>query len=771
MVTGHSEIKSSPRACYAHSLPGAESVAEWETVEQHLKAVADGVHGHFPGAAGLAEAFDGSSWARVAALWHDLGKYCDAFQDYLLASTPTEAAQAHVEHDNEEDKGQSERRSSRRVDHSTFGAKHAIAKGAAGWLLAYPIAGHHGGLPNCLDLERRRAKEGIVAPYAPPELLDISLPALDLHRLRGADNRETAFRLSFFTRFIFSCLVDADFRATEWFMNRQRYSERTSHAPPPMTELRRSLNMYLQRFGAVEVPAPVDRFRSQVLHACRERAADSQGFFSLTVPTGGGKTLSSLAFALEHAVAHGLRRVIYAIPFTSIIEQNADVFREALAACGPLAMIEHHTTFEPATEDRWSRLAAENWDAPVILTTNVQLFESLFASKPAKCRKLHSIARSVIILDEAQTIPVTLLAPTLAAMRELVRNYRCTIVLCTATQPALVVRDGFKIGLPEPREIVPDVPGLFAAMQRVNVEPTRRISDDALVGELASIEQVLCIVHTKKAAAKIWRALAERTNAASCVHLSTFMCAEHRSERIREIRRRLGAGQPCRVISTSLIEAGVDVDFPVVYRAFAGFDAVAQAAGRCNRNGRLPTPGRVVVFETDDEPMFLKETVRSARAVARRFVNPIDPEAIKAYFEEHYWSHSDQWDERRILEFFAIERRQDGPFLFDFAKAAEAYRLIDAAQHAVVVPWGDQGRRLVDQLSALTEPATLSLRRRAQRFTVNLFEHEYRKLWDAGALASPALAGGMAYLVSQGRYDSNLGVDPDHAIDAAALMP
>ena len=257
-----------------------------------------------------------------------------------------------------------------------------------------------------------------------------------------------------------------------------------------------------------------------------------------------------------------------------------------------------HTNFEADQDDKWSRLASENWDAPLVVTTNVQLYESLFHNRPGRCRKLHRIARSVIILDEAQVVPVDLLEPTLIALRELVRNYGCTVVLCTATQPAVISREGFEIGVPKPTEIVPDVPSLFSELRRTMIEPVRRIDDASLTGELASEEHVLCIVHRKRQARDLFANLIDRVDEADegCFHLTTFMCAEHRTQVIHRIRKRLEDELPCRVISTSLIEAGVDVDFPVVYRALAGLDSIAQAAGRCNREGRRMI-GRVVLFE------------------------------------------------------------------------------------------------------------------------------------------------------------------------------
>jgi CRISPR-associated endonuclease/helicase Cas3 len=749
-------------------------------VEDHLRRVAEGVEGCFHGAAVFASAFQAGDWGRVAGLWHDLGKFSDSFQEYLCEAG---GGDAHVE---EADAGAGPR-ATRRVDHSTFGARHAIEKGWRGWPLGYVIAGHHAGLPDWTEIQGRCQKPGIEAPHAPEELMRLALPDLPPLCLTGELPSETAFRLAFFTRMVFSCLVDADFLATEWFMSKERHAARTATSHPSLPELRHAVDAHLTRLAAHGPATTVNVQRAAVLEACRARATEEPGFFSLTVPTGGGKTLSSLAFALNHAIAHGLGRVIYAIPFTTIIEQNAEVFREALGALGASAMIEHHVNFEPAREDRWSRLAAENWDAPVILTTNVQIFESLFSNKPSRCRKLHRVARSVIILDEAQTIPVTLLKPTLAALNELVRNYRCSVVLCTATQPALAKRSDFAIGIDQTREIVPDVPTLYAAMQRVVVEPIRTLDDESLASELSELRRVLCIVNTKRQAAEVWRAVSNRTGDGSCIHLSTSMCPEHRSQALRQIHSRLDAGRPCRVVSTSLIEAGVDVDFPVVYRAFAGFDAIAQAAGRCNRHGALPAPGRVVVFHTQDKPpTYQREAIQSATTVARHFPDPIAPPAIAAYFMEHYWRHSDRWDAHKVLDCFKTDHRPDSPFIFDFRTASERYRLIEDDQRPVIVPWASDGRggalqrrtdpaemtgpELVELLSGLTRPATPDLRRSAQRYVVGVFDQDFARLYEKGLIATTPLAPGMVWLEDINAYHPQLGLQSDGVPDPGRLM-
>jgi CRISPR-associated endonuclease/helicase Cas3 len=409
---------------------------------------------------------------------------------------------------------------------------------------------------------------------------------------------------------VFSCLVDADYLATEQFMAPEQAALRPS-GQPSISELRDRADSYIDRLAheadQARPGAAVNAHRARVLSACREAARLEPGFFTLTVPTGGGKTLSSLAFALRHAESHGLNRVITAIPFTSIIEQNAAHIRAALGDLNGKLVLEHHSNLDPQQEKaqtQQNRLAAENWDAPVVVTTNVQLLESLFACRTGRCRKLHRIAHSVIVLDEAQALPPGLLAPTLAALRELVRNYGCTIVLCTATQPALEKRANFPIGIDQPRPIIPHGhrEELFKGLKRVEVEQAGTLSDDQLVDRLASEDQVLCIVNTRPHAAELFTSLCERlgeTNTVerqglevpavgSCLHLSANMCPRHRSAVLRLIRRRLETGRPCRVISTQLVEAGVDVDFPVVYRATAGLDAIAQAAGRCNNiRGRV----------------------------------------------------------------------------------------------------------------------------------------------------------------------------------------
>jgi CRISPR-associated endonuclease/helicase Cas3 len=542
---------------YAHTRQG-RPCEEWEDLSDHLGETAR-LAGQF------ASEFGAERWGYLAGLWHDIGKSSAAFQAYLLASS-----------DVGDGIHESEMRG--RVDHSTAGARHAVRLGKGGRLLAYCIAGHHAGLPDDVgemsSLTQRLVKDIDPLGLVPPDFLNAPLPALPKLKLPSrASYHRAGFALAFYTRMLFSCLVDADFLCTESFMSPER-SELRDGVRATCEQLLDRLNQHLADKQRNAEDTPVNRQRRAVLDSCREKARLDPGFFSLHVPTGGGKTLSSLAFALTHAVLHDKRRVVYAIPFTSIIEQTADVFREALGELHD-ELLEHHSSLEPDDPSRQSdrtRLAAENFDATVIVTTNVQLFESLFSCRTSRCRKLHRLAQSVIILDEVQTLPVSLLAPTLAALQELVNNYGASVVLCSATQPAIEKRVDFSIGLDGVRPIIDEPKSLHGALRRTAVERLGAISNEELVDRLRRDTQVLCIVNSRRHAADLFGALDDRR----AFHLSASMCAAHRANVVEKIRRRLGpeVGAACQVISTQVIEAGVDVDFPAVFRAEAGLDSI-----------------------------------------------------------------------------------------------------------------------------------------------------------------------------------------------------
>lgn len=751
---------------YAHTRKGAPQ-SEWEPLEDHLATVATL-------ASEFADGFGADAWGYLAGLWHDVGKYSHAFQKYL-AATATIADDGH------------RAELAGRVDHSTAGAQHAARLGSLGRLLAYCIAGHHGGLPDneagAAGLSMRLRKE--IEPYggAPAELLSESLPPAPRLSLLG-DKRRGAFAVAFFTRMVFSCLVDADFLATEKFMNSERAQKRR-RTTVKLEQMVERLDAYLDDLQRRAADTDVNRRRRQVLSSCRHKAGSPPGVFSLSVPTGGGKTLSSLAFALRHAVAHGLQRVICAIPFTSIIEQSADVFRRALSDLAE-EVLEHHSNLEPddpQKQSERSRLAAENFDAPLVVTTNVQLFESLFASRTSRCRKLHRLAKSVIVLDEAQTLPPNLLAPTLAALEELVANYGSTVVLCTATQPAIEKREAFPIGLRGVTPIIDEPRSLHLALRRTDVELLGRASDETLVERLQEEDQVLCVVNSRGHAADLFK----RLNDPHALHLSASMCGAHRSDVMVEIRRRLDptVREPCKVISTQVIEAGVDVDFPVVYRAAAGLDSVAQAAGRCNREGLLADPngrpcmGRVFVFDYDEQehrpPPLIRRGAGHFREVAPDHVDDLlSPAAVEAYFRLHYWQQGGDdgrgWDRGRsgesVMRCFGGE---DGdPLHHQFREAAERYQLIGDAQTSILVPFGKRGRALLRLLGHMREPPGVGFDRAAQRYVVGVWDRTLRKLIDNRVLFEHH---GRYCLGNDTAYDSKLGLLSGIAgLDVEALI-
>lgn len=661
---------------YAHTLAG-RAQTDWELLDKHLYEV--GV-----AAAANASPFGAEAWATILGQCHDLGKASDDFQDYLRASNPSDAQDAGVEEG-----------SLKRVNHSTFGARY-VAKaigGIAGQMLAFCVAGHHGGLPNESSSDdakqagtlRVRLDESISIPRVSDPKLALIAPVVPW---KPSSAQDAAFQLAFFTRMLFSCLVDADRACTEAFCNPMQSEERRKPRPS-MRAMQERVIAHLAELQRGALETEVNLCRRDVLQQCRMAATSNPGFFSLQVPTGGGKTLSSLAFALEHAAVHSHRRVVVAIPFTSIIEQTADVYRKALGPLSAQALVEHHTNLQPTHDTRANQFATENWDAPLIVTTNVQLFESLFAAATSPCRKLHRLARSIIILDEAQTLPVELLEPTLAALRELVLNYGCTVVLCTATQPALERRSDFPLGLEDVRPIIADPSRLFRTLKRVEVRHVGPLGDDKLAGLLREQPRALCIVNTRRHAAQLFDALSALSEPGSCFHLSTLMCGKHRRDRLKQIRALANAG-PCRVVSTQLIEAGVDLDLPVVYRAAAGFDSIAQAAGRCNREGLLPM-GYTYVFdaETLPPPGLLRDGAQVARELFPRFPDPLLPEAIEAYFRQYYWKGRDRWDSKKIQQMMQIDWIRKRA-LFQFRDIADAYRLIRDPQFPILVPYDSE---------------------------------------------------------------------------------
>lgn len=693
---------------------------------------------HLQETASLAESFAAGfacpGWGRLAGLWHDIGKSSSAFQDYLL-------------------------RDGLRTDHSTAGAIHAVDRlGLHGRVLAYLIAGHHAGLPDWLGdtetratlahrLEKRELLERLSA--LPSTILEARLP-------RDRPPRPaTKLAASLWIRMLFSCLVDADFLDTEAFFDPGKAKQRGLFAP--VEELFKRFKAFMAEIEARSPDTPVNRKRREIGVQCALKATLPQGFFTLTVPTGGGKTLATMSFALRHARHHGLRRVIYVIPYTSIIEQTADLFRKIF----PDNVVEHHSNVVLTDDTQGGRegyalqLASENWDAPIIVTTSVQFLESLFASRTSRCRKLHNIANSVVVLDEAQLLPAEYLSPILEALTELRHGYGVTVLFSTATQPAFGPQPDCNFtGISEITEIIDDPPALDMALRRTrlcllrNLEP---VSWDELAGEITVHESALCIVNRRDDARTLWELMPPGT-----IHLSALMCGMHRSQVIGEIKARLLRGEPTRVVSTQLVEAGVDVDFPVVFRAVSGLDSIAQAGGRCNREGLRDT-GLVYVFTPPSR--IPAGYLRQAAGIGMRLLAQVHDDALTqddftAFFRELYWLHGERLDGQGIVKLLENDREMR----YSFRTAARKFKIIDdTTQAPVIVQY--KNAELLDQLER-RGPERL-LMRRLQRFVVNIPRRKLQRLVDD--LAFREVYPGIFVQTQGSLYHPELGLCPDRS--------
>ncbi len=724
-------------------------------LEDHLAGVAAVAGCH-------ARAFGAEDWARLAGLWHDLGKYRPAFQAYIRNASGFEAQSAHVEG------------APGRVTHSTAGALWAIKQlDTPGRVLAYLIAGHHAGLHDWVDgleyrlslPESQRELEESLAVGPSSEILDQGDFKPDLRDIPGG-----AAGFALWVRLLFSCLVDADFLDTESYMDPEKAARRGDW--PTLASLRERFDAHMAKLDGTAAPTPVNALRRQVRDDCLRAAALAPGLFSLTVPTGGGKTLSSMAFALEHARRFGKRRIVFVIPYTSIIEQTADVLRRIFGD----AVIEHHSNAETDTthETGRSRLACENWDAPIVVTTSVQCFESLFAARTSRCRKLHNLVDSIIILDEAQLLPPDFLQPILDVLNLLTRHYGVTVVLSTATQPALAKRDYFDPskqirGLEEVREMIPDPDHLYRRLKRVDVRlpadwntPTTWDDLAASLGEHAS---VLAIVNTRRHARDLYRLMPPGT-----LHLSALLCGSHRSDLIGRIKSQLAAGVPTRVISTQLVEAGVDLDFPAVYRALAGLDSIAQAAGRCNREG-LVAAGEVVVFVPPDRapPGQMRKAEDACRATLHGHIgDPLDRALFAAYFERLYYASD--LDAQGICDTLKVDGRT---LAVGFRTAAERFRLIDDTDSAAVIVnyrGFDGTDDTIDGLLGLLRKGDIDrwLMRKLQRFTVNIHRRDALRLLGQGDIEE--IIPGLFAQTSDILYHPELGLLTDGAEPGVVLM-
>ena len=677
---------------YAHS---GNAAGDWHGLVEHLQAVAEL-------SAEFAEAFGAREFGYRLGLWHDVGKFSPEFQRYLHG------------------RGTS-------VDHKRAGARLALQHLKA---TALAIQGHHGGMdawrkfmdwlndPDRADPDREEAACGS-ARQAMPALeptTGVTLPA---------EAAASTLASEFLLRLLFSALVDADHLDTEAHFEPERAASRGVDTDiPALWERFEASNRGL---GAKAAASEVNDVRRDIYTACLESAEGPRGFYRLTAPTGAGKTLSGMAFALRHALRHGLRRVIVATPFISITEQTTRAYRDAFAPLGD-AVLEHHSgaygrdpdEFVPGAER--ARLAAENWDAPIIVTTAVQLFESLFANTPQRCRKIHRLAGSVLILDEAQALPTHLLEPILDALRSLTTVGRASVVLSTATQPAFESIPAFREL--RPREIVPDPRRHFESLRRVSYD--WRVDESwtwaQVADEMRSQDQALTIVNTRPDAMELLDALGDDADA---LHLSTRLCGAHRLDVIQEVKARLAGGRRCRLVATQVVEAGVDLDFPLVLRALGPLDSIIQAAGRCNREGRLLL-GRVVVFRPEKQRLpggpYTTATDLTAAHRNEDGFDPDDPGRLAGTYFRHLLS-------RVAIDRDGIQQLRQS---LDFPAVARDFRMIDQsgqvvaitrygteAEQAQVVGWLDELRR------GRGNPRVV--RRRLQPYLVALYPNEAQR--------------------------------------------
>ncbi|MDR1263951.1 MAG: CRISPR-associated helicase Cas3' [Oscillospiraceae bacterium] len=729
---------------FAHTLEN-QPQETWQTLSDHLENTA-------ALAAAFAEPFGMSDWAELCGLLHDAGKYTEAFQKRLLGDR-------------------------RRVDHSTEGGRIALKKygSSMGKLLAYTILGHHGHLPDAGSEQGEGSLIKRLKDHPEPTsefLTEQALPSAPA--LPKFNKVNMGFQVAFLARMLYSCLVDADSLDTERFTDiekaRLRPAATREDERAAIQHCAEALKAKLADVTRNAQDTPVNKQRANVLNACLAASALEPGLFSLTVPTGGGKTFAAMAFALEHALGHQHRRIVYVAPFTSIIEQTAKVYRDVF---GEEYVLEHHSAIdipENADQDdepeaaRIRRLATENWTSPIVVTTAVQFFESLFASRKWRCRKLHNIAGSVIILDEAQTLPDELLLATLAALETLCNHYGCTVLLCTATQPAL---DAYWTANRKPREIIPNRDELYTALKRTTVHVLGTLTIEDVAARLRQHPQALCIVSVRKRARELYQLLKDQPNA---YHLSARMCAEHRTAVLEKIRAHLRAKEPCLVISTQLIEAGVDVDFAVVYRELGGIDAIAQAAGRCNREGRMEQPGEVFAYRPAEKlpKGFIRQSAAIADSVLKQFDDPLSLDAVRSYSEKRFMVRGlDMLDNEKILKTLnsnEVTRNLNIPFDW----VAGKYQLIkEDGGETIFVPYGDEGVKRVENLRAAVSRGDESLGaalKALQRYGVNLYANEYVDMVKSGWIEH---VGGLYPVLSEAlkeHYREDIGLEPVNSL-------
>lgn len=739
---------------YAHSAvdergrPLLESSGKWQPLSVHLRQVA-ALARRFAEPLGLA------AEAELAGLLHDLGKYAARFQQRLRDP------RIHG------------------INHWAAGAYEANRRRCR--IADYAIDGHHTGLPSFSSLKATleamqvpdRARELTGCQELVPQLLErFHADGLSLPEPPAAPTgRKDRFAAALRARLLFSCLVDADFLDTEQHFDPASAAQRQA----PALQEETAMEHLRQQLAGLQRACPdgvVRRTRTRLLEDCLDKAAKPPGLFTLTAPTGSGKTLASLAFALKHVITHNaalpadhpnrLRRIIVVIPYTSIIEQTARVYRELFEPIfGADFVLEHHGAVDLEADcpegdrDREeesmqrARLATENWASPLIVTTTVQFFESLFAHKPAACRKLHNIARSVVLFDEVQTLPAPLLPSLLSAVRLLVKDYGVTAVFMTATQPAFESVGHVITGGWAPRRVESDANALAETLRRTRIELPERgasLSWAEVAERMTCHSQALCVVNTTGDARELFRLLP----AGDRFHLSARLCPAHRHGKLTQIRCLLQDGRPCRLVSTQLIEAGVDVDFPVAFRALGPLDSIIQTAGRCNREGRRPEPCPVIVFRPEKGSL-PPGAYRIAAEKTEEFLNR-HPDAAQRLHEPDFYA-------RYFAELYPLVGREsaeaDPVFAassrFDFPEAEAQCRIVGDETRSVLVRWG-QGEQLIEKLRR-QKHLSPSEWRRVQRFSINLYQGEFLQAKSRGYVVE--VIEGVWYWNSQ--YDEDLG--------------
>ena len=657
---------------------------------------------HLEGTARLAEGFAGqfgkSDWGYCCGLLHDIGKYSEAFQKKIWED------------------------GSQRVDHATAGAKVCAEKAGLYRFMSYCIAGHHAGLPDTgssidtegSSLEARKKKK---IPDYQAYRTEIEIPDITSLPFDAQAAENPNFSMSVFIRMLYSCLVDADFLDTECFM---KNGETERNPGEPMEVLFKRLEEHIAGWLGSSEEDTINGRRTEILKNCLQMGTMKPGIFRLTVPTGGGKTIASLAFALRHAVENGMNRIIYVIPYTSIIEQNAEVFRGILGAQNVLEN-HHNVDYADSDELKPMQMAAENWDKPVVVTTNVQFFESLFANKSSRCRKLHNIAGSVIIFDEAQMLPNDYLKPCTAMMEELAANYRSTVVLCTATQPALA---SFFPASRKIAELCPRMEEQFRFFQRTVFQNIGRVSEENLTERLSGECQALCIVNTRRRAQSLYLSL----KGDGVYHLSTTMYPVHRRRILEEIRKRLKMGEKCLVISTSLVEAGVDLDFQSIYRQLAGIDSMIQAAGRCNREGKRRADEsivRIFQFEEKENIPEQRQQIEVAEILLTEQREIHSLECVEEYFKRLYHFRGESLDKKKIMDEFS-------GMVYNFAKVGKEFRLIEEHTKTIFVGREEAAKELLFQLKY--QGYTRTGMRKAGQYCIQVYDRDFDAVYGAGMI-------------------------------------